>query len=374
MKIINGKIYDSNKKEFATGQLALEQLIGNDETGEILNAEGCYVVPGYIDNHTHGRGGIDVMENLSADDFKELALSYARGGTTTVFPTVMTNPEKNIKRSIKAIAENAPNCPISFDGVHIEGPYISKNAPGCHILEYIMPLTETDTVGEFIAAAGKLRVHITVSPESEGGESFIKYCVSKGATVGIGHSTATYAQCSDALSWGCVSFTHTFNAMKALSHREPGTVGASLISDAYSEFICDGFHISPEVIGLGYKTKGEDKFVIVTDSLPPAGMPDGRYSLAGMPVNVNGKCILTDSGTIAGSGIDMHSSVLNLMSFANIPYEKALACATVNAAKQTGIYDICGSLENGKRADILLVDEKTLQIKTVIAKGKIILS
>ncbi len=372
MKIINGKIYDSDKKEFAPGQLSFEQVIGQDTTGRVIDAVGCYVVPGYIDNHTHGRGGIDIMENITADELEALALSYAKGGATTVFPTVMTNPRENIKRSIEFIAQNSENCSISFDGVHIEGPYISKSAPGCHILEYIQPLTAIEQVGGFIDAAGKLKVHLTVSPESDGGEEFIKYCVGRGATVGIGHSTASFGQCLDALDWGCVSFTHTFNAMKALSHREPGTVGASLISDAYSEFICDGFHICPQVIGLGYKAKGEDKFVIVTDSLPPAGMPDGRYSLAGMPVNVTGKCILTDSGTIAGSGIDMHSSVLNLMKFADIPYGKAVACATVNAAKQTGIYSVCGSLEPGKRADILLVDEKTLQIKTVIAKGKII--
>ncbi len=374
MKIINGKIYNTEKKDFFVGTLEFEEIIGTDVSGQITDAGGCYVVPGYIDNHTHGRGGVDVMENISESELEKMALLYALGGVTTVFPTVMTNPTENIRSSIEFISGHRDKCPITLQGVHIEGPYISKNAPGCHMLDYIRPLTELDTVKSFIDAAKDMNVHLTVSPEGDGGEEFIKYCVGRGCTVGIGHSTADYALCMKALEWGCSSFTHTFNAMKPLSHREPGTAGASLISDAYSEFICDGFHIAPEVIGLGYRAKGEDKFVIVTDSLPPAGMPDGRYSLAGMPVNVNGKCILTDSGTIAGSGIDMHTSVLNLMKFSNISYAKAVACATVNAAKQTGIYGVCGSLDAGKRADILLVDEKTLKIKSVIAKGKTVIS
>ncbi len=371
MKIINAKIYNTEKKDFYPDVLCFTDVIGDDRDGQTVDASGCLAVPGYVDVHTHGRGGVDVMRQDA--DFESLAMHYAVGGATSVYPTVMTNPTENILSSIKNIAKNADKCPISFDGVHIEGPYISKHAPGCHMLEYIRPLSDTAEVGMFIDAAEGMHVHLTVAPESDGASEFIEYCIGRGATVGIGHTKATYEQCLDAIRCGCVSFTHTFNAMSPLSHRQPGAVGASLLSDAYSEFICDGFHLHPDIIKLGYRAKGEDLFVIVTDSLPPAGLPDGRYSLAGLPVNVNGKRILTDDGTIAGSGISMHDSVLNLMKFTEISYGKAVACATANPAKQVGIYGVCGSLDNGKRADILLVDEKTLEIKQVYAKGKRIL-
>ncbi len=370
MKIINGKIYNTEKKDFFPDTVSFGEKIGEEPDGGIIDAVGCLVVPGYIDNHTHGRDGVDVMEDITRDEFKKMYSGYAAGGVTTVFPTVMTNPVENILASILRIAQSASYSPITTAGIHIEGPYISKSAPGCHRLDYIRSLDDIGTVSSLIDAAGELRVHLTVAPEQDGAEALIRYCVGRGATVGIGHSTASYEECKHALELGCTSFTHTFNAMKPLAHREPGTVGASLITDAYSEFICDGFHVNPDVISLAYRAKGEDRFVTVTDSLPPAGMPDGRYSLAGMPVNVSGKTILTDGGTIAGSGIDMHTSVLNLMSFCGISYGKAVACATVNAAKQTGIYSDCGSLDIGKRADILIVDEASLKIKQVIARGK----
>lgn len=367
MKIINGEVYDTSLADFAVRELCFTDIICDTYGGEVIDSRGCYVVPGYIDVHTHGRMGVDFMDENA--DFDTAAYSYARTGTTTVFPTVMTNPMDNILGSIKRIAKYAQGCPISFSGVHIEGPYISEKRPGCHDISQIRSFA-CGEVEKLIGCAEGLRVHFTVSPESEGGQELIKHCVRLGASVGIGHSDADFETCKKALSLGAVSFTHTFNAMRPLSHREPGCVGASLLTDAYSEFICDMFHVCPDVVRMGYKLKNKGKFVIVTDSLPPAGLPNGRYSLAGMPINVTGKVILTDDGTIAGSAVDMHSSVQRLMECCDISYGEALLCATAAPARQVGIYDECGSLDLGKRADILLVDKSDLKIKRVIAKGK----
>ncbi len=372
MKIINGKILNENGV-FELGELNFTDKISSDDRNgsrdcEIIDARGCYVTPGYVDVHTHGRGGTDFM---SCDDkgFAEAARLCAAHGVTSVFPTVMTNPYENVIGAIKRIARFAPECEISFDGIHIEGPYISEKRPGCHVTENIrgFDIAEAD---ELIRAACGLRVHFTVAPEKAGGREFIEFCVKNGASVGIGHSDADFELCKRAVEWGCVSFTHTFNAMRPLSHREPGCVGASLLTDAYSEFICDMFHVCPEVVKMGYALKKRGSFVIVTDSLPPADLPDGRYMFAGMPINVTGNVILTDGGTIAGSGTNMHDSVLKLMRCCDIPFGEAVCAATAAPARMTGIYDACGSLTPGKRADIVITDEKTFEIKRVIAKGR----
>lgn len=373
MKIINGKIFTVNGGNcgFHRGNLYYaDKIEPNDVGGDIIDARSCYVIPGYVDIHTHGRGGIDVM-NCDGEGLRKMAHLCATHGTTTIFPTVMTNPYENIVNSIKNIAAHAAECEISIPGIHIEGPYISEKRPGCHVVENIRPFS-IEEADELIRAAGNLKVHFTVAPEKDGGREFIKFCIKNGATVGIGHSDASYEQCQAALRWGCTSFTHTFNAMSPFNHRSPGCAMASLDSDAYSEFICDMFHVAPEVIKYSYRAKDLGKFVIITDSLPSADLPDGRYMFAGTPINVSGNKILTDDGTIAGSGTNMHDSVVGLRQRGIVSFTRAVYCATVAPAKMMGIYDRCGSLDVGKDADIVLVNEYTRRVKCVISKGKMV--
>lgn len=373
MKIINGKVYSriGDAGSFHRKELYFSDKIeSHDVGGEVINARGCYVIPGYIDVHTHGRGGIDVM-NCDGEGLQQMAHFCAMHGTTTIFPTVMTNPYENIVNAVKNIAAHAAECEISIPGIHIEGPYISEKRPGCHVVENIRPFS-IEEADELIRAAGGLKVHFTVAPEKDGGKEFIKFCIKNGASVSIGHSDASYEQCQSALTWGCTSFTHTFNAMSPFNHRSPGCALASLDSDAYSEFICDLFHVAPEVIKYSYREKDLGKFVIVTDSLPSADLPDGRYMFAGTPINVSGDKILTDDGTIAGSGTNMHDSVVGLRREGITSFARAIYCATVAPAKMMGLFDRCGSLDVGKDADIVLVNEGTRKIKCVISRGKIV--
>ena len=186
----------------------------------------------------------------------------------------------------------------------------------------------------------------------------------------IGHSNATYDICVKALEDGANSYTHTFNAMSAIGHREPGVAGAALATDGYAELICDGIHVCPAIIHMAYhaKTAYADKFVLVTDSIPPAGLPNGNYEMNGIQFTLqDGKAAMAD-GTIVGSALDMMTAIKNLVEFAGIRFEDALICATKAPAEMVGLYETRGSIAVGKRADLILCD-KHMNIREVFCAG-----
>lgn len=370
MKISNAKIYDTEKEEFFIGSVSFEDgtitsLTRGDTSGG-FDARGDYLLPGLLDVHTHGRGGWDIM-TCKPQELQSMARLYMSHGVTTAHPCVMTAPYEELLSGIDKI-KNTP-VDMNIDGIHIEGPYISPKRPGCHTVPLLRAL-DTDELKQLCAEISPLKTHITVAPELPGGEAFVKCVIGCGATAAIGHSDASYEQSMLALEWGCTAFTHTYNAMRPLNHREPGTVGAALTSGAYAEFICDGFHIHPAAINLAYRCVGCDRFVLISDSIAAADMPDGRYNLADMPVTVKGAAVLNDAGVIAGSGTNIFDAMKNLMKFAGIPLEKAVKCATVNPAREVGCESFCGSIAVGKRADFALTDPKLSSVKAVWVSGK----
>ena len=370
MNIENALIFNTDAKKFLHGSISFENGIITDITYDGKSErDAIRIIPGLVEVHTHGRNGYDIMD-CSSSDICRMSSHYAQCGVTSLFPTVMTAPYEKMISSIEAIKEASYNSVCNIDGIHVEGPYISPKRPGCHTKELIRkPLPEE--ICDLIKRIQPLKSHITIAPE----ESCALDAIAEGtllkASFGIGHSDASFAQCADALQAGAVSFTHTFNAMSPLLHREPGCVGCALSSNAYAEFIVDGIHIDRNVIGLAYKIKENGKFVLVTDSIAAAGMPDGNYSLAGIPVTVSNGKITTSDGTIAGSALSMPKAIENLMEFAKIPFEKALICATAAPARQVGIYDVCGSLRVGKRADFVLLGNRgVFDVENVAVNGK----
>ena len=372
MKIENALIFNTYEKRFLHGSISFENGIITDITYDGKSDRGAVrIIPGLVEIHTHGRNGYDIMA-CSSEEICSLSSHYAKCGVTSLFPTVMTAEYESILSSIDAIKEASSNSVCNIDGIHVEGPYISSKRPGCHTKELIRK-PHPEEICSLIKRIEPLRSHITIAPE----ENYALDAIAEGkklkASFGIGHSDAVYSQCIDALNAGAASFTHTFNAMSPLLHREPGCVGCALSSNAFAEFIVDGIHIDRNVISLAYKIKGNDKFVLVTDSIAAAGMPDGNYSLSEIPVTVSNGKITTADGTIAGSALSMPKAIENLMEFAEIPFEEALRCATANPARQVGIYDICGSLHAGKRADLVLLSHNGIfDIENVAVNGKFI--
>ena len=213
-------------------------------------------------------------------------------------------------------------------------------------------------------------LHISAAYEMDGGEAFAARALELGATLGLAHTTATYVQAKAIEKQGVTSYTHLYNAMPSLHHRDGGAVCAALEGDAYAELICDGIHIAPEMVRLAYRAKGE-KLVLVSDSIEAAGCADGHYNIAGMPTVVkDGIARTEEDGVLAGSTLSLNRAVNNLMDFCGIPLTDAILCATEAPAKMVGGFDRYGSIEAGKQANLLFLrTHDRLTIDRVMLRG-----
>lgn len=366
---INAKIYNTEKKCFEDGTLFVEDGIISApfDADKTVDLGGACVMPGLVDVHTHGRIAIDA-DDADADKMCEMAMSYAKAGTTSFMPTFATVPFDWYSRAIdniveaKARQDKAP-CGANILGIHFEGRYINVKKKGAHDPSLLAPLSTDELLGHIERMRNGdstlKHFHITCAPELDGGEEFIRRAVSMGATVAIGHSAATYEQCMEAMKWGAKAFTHLYNAMSAMTHREPGCVGTGLSTEAYTELICDGYHVDPTVVKVTYRSKASDKLVLITDSLPAAGMAPGVYKMGdGICDTRNGKVgLCADGVTIYGSTIDLFTGMKNFMSFTGITLEEAIPYATINPAKMIDADDVVGSLEIGRFADFIVLDD-----------------
>jgi N-acetylglucosamine-6-phosphate deacetylase len=284
-----------------------------------------------------------------------MARAYLRGGVTSVMPTLASAPLDDMVAAVKRISEmmrTGTDLGV-FRGVHLEGRYLNAAKRGAHAPALLASLEakELDTlIGE-----AKGAVHVSAAFELDEDGAFAARALSLGATLGLAHTTATYAQAKLAISRGVNNFTHLFNAMPPLHHRDGGAVCAAFDSDAFAELIVDGVHVSPEMVALAYRNK-KQQLVLITDSMEATDCADGEYSIAGMPVTVKDGKAVTHDGAIAGSTLHLLDGVKNLAAFAGIPFEHALYAATAAPAKAMGLDGMIGELSVGKRADMLLLD------------------
>ncbi len=366
----NAQIFDTKKRKFVEGSLLVDgdrieaflppSCVGVIGVKEIEDMKGARIIPGMVDIHTHGHGGFETTD-VDVAGMVEMAKSYAKVGTTSVMVTLMSLPLETLERAIsvaKSAKESSPSDAAHILGIHLEGRYISEAKKGAHNPEYLAPLDadELEHLMELAKPVGAF--HTIVAPELNGAEEFITRAKKLGATISIGHSNADSETCFEALEWGASSFTHLYNAMSGLGHRSPGCVGAAFASDSYAELICDGVHVVPTAVKAAYKAKGRDKIAIITDSAPSAGLPEGEYMMGGAKVVVRDGAVFLPDGTLTGGSISIFEAMKNLVKFADIKLEDAIICATANPAKVVGMYDEVGSLDGGKRADFLVLDEK----------------
>jgi N-acetylglucosamine-6-phosphate deacetylase len=340
---------------------------GFGKIDKIVDLDGACLVPGLIDVHTHGRAGGD-FNTADVDMMVKMSRSYLESGVTGLLPTLASDTLDGLHRSICDIAEAKEQGADNFIGVHLEGRYLNKKRRGAHAESLLAPL-DGDEVGSLIIEMKKVgRAHVSAALELDEDGAFLSAALENGATVGLAHTGADYAEAQSAFERGATSLTHTFNAMTPLHHRDGGVIAAALNNDeVYCELIADGFHIAPQVVKLLYNMKG-DHTVLITDSMEATGCPDGEYSIAGLPVTVKDGKARTHEGAIAGSTLSLIDGVKNLSSFADIRFEDALYCATASPAMMMGAYESVGSLDVGKRANMLVLDEQ-FNVKEVILDG-----
>jgi len=337
--------------------------------GEVLDAEGLIVAPGYVDIHVHGSAGHDTMDG-TRKAIAGMAAFFATRGVTSFCPTTMTVAGADIMQSVRAVKEcqDTPVAGAQPLGVHLEGPYIEGSMKGAQPAQFVRP-AEPAEYEEFFSL-GNIRL-ISLAPEIEANKPLIAFARSRGASVAVGHSAATYEQVAEAVALGVNQSTHTFNQMAGLHHRKPGTVGAALLlDDLYAQFIADGVHLHPAVVDMIVRLKGVEKAVAITDAIRGAGMPDGEYDLGGQTIVVKEGAVRLADGTLAGSCLTLDAAVRNITAFADVCLCDAVRMATLTPARSIGMAHRKGSLEPGKDADIVLLTQD-LHVAATIVMGKV---
>lgn len=336
---------------------------------EEFDLTGCTVVPGFVDMHIHGCRGFDTCDG-TREALSGMAEYLVTQGVTSFCPTTMTISHEDIEHAVYNVKDCMDHPPegAAVQGVNMEGPYISLRRKGSQKGDFVRNPNWNEFYDLYKRTGDAIRI-VDVAPECRGAAEFIAKA-SQICRVSMAHTEADYEQATASFKEGITHATHLFNAMPGLAHREPGAVGAVFDDGGVkAELICDGFHIHPAVLRIAFRLLGEDRAVVVSDSMRAAGQPDGLYDLGGQAVCVkNGQARLAD-GTIAGSTTNLYEEFKNLVRF-GIPFRQALKAVTINPAAEIGRDGEIGSIQEGKSADLVVLDG-SLNLKMVVAKGKI---
>ena len=345
---------------------------GASAAGDGMDFPGATLAPAFVDVHIHGAAGHDVME-ATPEALKAVGGFLATRGTGSYLATTVTAPLDTTLRAVEGLARligkpellesgKAAAKPV---GIHLEGPFLSPQKCGVQPVEHM--LAPDIEVFDRLFEASERRVRLmTLAPEMPGAVELTRHATGRGVRVSVGHSNATAAETRAAVEAGATSATHTFNAMRAMDHREPGILGVVLTTPSvYAELICDGIHTAPEMVRLWFSAKGPERGILVTDAMSAAGMPDGEYTLGGFPVQVaDGKAMAR--GVLAGSVLTLDRALANFVGFTGAPLKDALRLLTANPAAMMGLGDGAGSVVVGGPADLVAVDEAGRLVGSIV--------
>lgn len=332
------------------------------------DADESYILPGLVDIHLHGCKGYDFCDGTK-EAFAAIATYEASCGVTSIVPATMTLPEEELEGILGRAGEFLQK-EYTMKGICMEGPFIAKAKKGAQNETHIqMPSVEKYKKWQKLAQ-GYIR-QITVAPEEEGATEFVRD-VSKETVVSLAHTAATYEQAKSAIAAGANHVTHLFNGMSGMGHREPGVPGAAFEEkDVYVELICDGEHVHPSMVRAAFHLYGAERICMISDSMRATGMPDGEYSLGGQSVWVKDKQTRLAEGSLAGSVCTLYDCLKKAVSEIGVPLADAVRACTMTPAKSLGLTNVCGVLEEGLPADLLVVDD-SLNLRQVIKDGVIL--
>lgn len=340
-------------------------------SGETIDAQGGWVLPGFVDVHVHGGYGADFMD-ASRESLDTITKFHGGNGTTSIVATTLTGPREQLSKVLDAVSDYmAGDMPYAqVVGVHLEGPFINVKYKGAQNPAYIVP-PQKDWLEQWVARHPGLIRQLSLAPETEGALELIAWLRQNGINVAAAHTDATYDQLIAAAEAGLNQAVHTFNAMTGLHHRNPGVVGAVLTDDRIrAEVIADGHHVHPACIRLLMRTKTDDNLMIITDAMSAAGLEDGIYDLGGLAVNVSGGvATLVEGNSLAGSTLTMIGALRYVTRHAGVTVPQASRYMSGNPARQLGIFERTGSLEVGKQADVLLVSPE-LELRRIWVRGQ----
>ena len=359
MIIKNGFVFQEDKtfiqKDLYINSSKIVASLSEASDDKIIDADGMLILPGLIDIHSHGAVGHD-FSDADIDGLKEILKYEYQHGITSYCPTSMTMEKEQLRKIFNTVKDWRDEKGFShLAGINMEGPFIDPIKKGAHREECIILPNIAFFKECNIICGGKIRL-VTIAPNTNGAMQFI--CSLKNdVVISLGHTSTDYKTARLALETGASHITHLFNGMSPFEHRNPGLIGAAAEdNNCMAELICDGIHVHESMIRAAFKLFPE-RIVLISDSIRATGMKNGTYDLGGQKVTVNEKLATLYDKTIAGSVTNLFDCMCRAIEF-GIPLEESIAAATINPAKSIGIYNETGSLTPGKRADIIITDQK----------------
>ncbi|MFC7747760.1 N-acetylglucosamine-6-phosphate deacetylase [Lentibacillus kimchii] len=336
----------------------------------VIDAGGLNLIPGFIDGHIHGAAGADVMD-ATEQALDTMAGVLPREGTTSFLATTITQSPEQTSQALENVSHyTSKQGRAEMLGVHLEGPFIDTSKKGAQPEAYIME-PSINQFDEWQTLSGNRIKTITMAPEHDTTGEFISYLANSGVNVSAGHTAAGFDAIKQAVSHGLRQMTHLCNAMNGIHHRDIGAVGAAFqLETLRAELIADGIHVSPEMLELIYYNVGSDRLILITDAMRAKCLQPGGYELGGQPVQVTEDRAELENGSLAGSILKMIEGARQMLQLPETSISSIVTMASENPAKQLNVFDRKGSIEPGKDADLLLVDDN-LQIHYTICRGDI---
>ncbi|MBE1526703.1 N-acetylglucosamine-6-phosphate deacetylase [Sphingopyxis sp. OAS728] len=352
----------------ADGSILSVTAAADTAADEVVDLGGGWLLPGFVDTQVNGGGGVLFNDQVDVDAIAAIGAAHARYGTTAFLPTLISDTPAQIASALAAVDAAIEQGVPGVVGIHIEGPFINEVKRGIHEAHRIRRLD--DAILATLTAPHRGRVMLTLAPELCD-EDDIRTLVRHGVIVSAGHSDATYDEAQRAIAAGLTGFTHLFNAMSPLHHRNPGAVGAAFDSDTYCGLIVDNVHLHPAVVRLAIHAKGKDRIMLVTDAMPSVGTDDSEFTLQGKRIAVkDGVCIFED-GTLAGTHLDMASALRKTAQVTGLSVPDVSVMASATPAAFLSLHDRIGAIAPGQRADWVWLDAELAPHATWIG-GRVI--
>ena len=321
---------------------------------QVIDASGMWVTAGLFDLQVNGDSDCNLWADPTDSELNKLGSNLLKHGVTSFLPTLITDEVGHLKKNMRLLnefglgLEKAKSGLASMLGLHLEGPFLSPEKPGVHPRNHILPLSAA-SAGDLVNGGSHVSL-MTLAPETDKEGNAIELLMKKGVHVALGHSNATFEEAQKAFSAGVKLMTHTFNALPALKHRDPGAIAAAMLDDEVTCcVIADGLHVDPPVVKLLVRIKGVDKVILVSDAAH----------------------VGTTGGGLVGSSITLDQAVKNIVDWGVATFAEAIKMASLNPARALGFNDI-GELTAGKAADVVLWDRKTLTVKHVVKAGQLV--
>lgn len=374
MRIIKGSVFDGDgfvERDVYAAEGCFVEEAACAEGGDVVDASGCYVIPGLVDLHFHGSAGADISDGDLAGLHKMGAYEASRG-VTAMCPATMTLPEDVLTRAAQAAAAYEPTADeAALVGINMEGPFISPSKVGAQNPDYVRN-PSAEEFRRLQEAAGGLFKLVDIAPEEPGAEEFIREMAGE-VRISLAHTCTNYDTARRAFELGARQLTHLYNAMDPMHHRKPGPIPAAVEhGEVTAEIIADGVHIHPAMVRLAFQLFGDDRMILISDTLRAAGLEDGTYDLGGQDVTVRGPVATIENGALAGSVSDLMRCLAVAVRDMDIPLASAVKAASTNPARALGLDAERGSLESGMVADVVLLDKETLDVKAVVLRGELL--